>query len=61
MVVHLLVPGDWSVRKGHKLAEQFETRVLETIKNTNIVTHIEPIDDPLSMEDASVERGINGQ
>jgi cation diffusion facilitator family transporter len=61
MVVHLLVPGDWSVRKGHKLAEQFETKVLETIKNTNIITHIEPIDDPLSMEDASVERGINGQ
>jgi cation diffusion facilitator family transporter len=61
MVVHLLVPGDWSVRKSHKLAEQFETRVLQTIKNTNIVTHIEPADDPLSMEDASVERGVNGQ
>ena len=61
MVVHLLVPGSWTVRKSHQLAEQFETRVLETVKNTNIVTHVEPIDDPLSMEDASVERGMNGQ
>jgi cation diffusion facilitator family transporter len=61
MVVHLLVPGDWSVRKGHSLAEQVESRVLETITNANIVTHIEPIDDPLSMVDASINRGMNGQ
>jgi cation diffusion facilitator family transporter len=61
LVVHLLVPGDWSVRKGHKVAEQVETRVLESIKNANIVTHIEPVDDPLSMQDASVERGMNAQ
>jgi cation diffusion facilitator family transporter len=61
MVVHLLVPGNWSVRKGHSLAEKFETQVLETVKNTNIVTHIEPIEDPLSMQDASIERGVNGE
>jgi divalent metal cation (Fe/Co/Zn/Cd) transporter len=60
MVVHLLVPGDWSVRKGHKLAEQFETKVLETITNANIVTHIEPIEDPLSMVDTNIDRGANG-
>ena len=56
MVVHLLVPGDWSVRKSHSLAEQFENRVVETIANANIVTHIEPIDDPISMKDASINR-----
>ncbi len=61
MVVHLLVPGDWSVRKGHSLAEKFETQVLETVKNTNIVTHIEPAEDPLSMQDANIERGVNGE
>lgn len=61
MVVHLLVPGDWSVRKGHSLAEKFESQVIETIPNTNIVTHIEPIEDPLSMVDASITRGMNGQ
>jgi cation diffusion facilitator family transporter len=61
MVVHLLVPGDWSVHKGHTLAEQFETQVLETISHVNIVTHIEPIDDPSSMKDASIDRGIARQ
>jgi cation diffusion facilitator family transporter len=59
MVVHLLVPGDWTIRKGHLLAEQVETQVLETIKNANIVTHIEPIDDPLSLADANIDRGVN--
>jgi cation diffusion facilitator family transporter len=56
MVVHLLVPGNWSVHKSHSLAEQFENRVGETIANTNIVTHIEPIDDPISMKDANIDR-----
>ncbi len=56
MVVHLLVPGNWSVRKSHALAEQVENRVVETITNANIVTHIEPIDDPISMKDATIDR-----
>ncbi len=56
MVVHLLVPGNWSVRKSHSMAEQLENRVVQTIPNTNIVTHIEPIEDPISMKDASIDR-----
>jgi cation diffusion facilitator family transporter len=56
LVVHLLVPGEWSIRKGHLLAEQVEKQVIETIKNANIVTHIEPIEDQLSMDDISIVR-----
>lgn len=54
MVVHLLVPGSWSVARGHKLAEQIENQVRATIPNTNIVTHVEPAEDPSSMEDGSI-------
>ncbi len=54
MVVHLLVPGSWSVARGHKLAEQIENQVRATISNTNIVTHVEPAEDPLSMEDGTI-------
>ncbi len=54
MVVHLLVPGSWSVARGHKLAEQIENQVRATISNTNIVTHVEPAEDPSSMEDGSI-------
>ncbi len=58
LVVHLLVPGNWSVRKGHLLAEQVERQVIETISNANIVTHIEPVEDQLSLEDASIDREV---
>lgn len=56
MVVHLLVPGDWTVRQGHKLAEQIETEVIKAIPHSNIATHIEPIEDPISMEDIDIDR-----
>jgi cation diffusion facilitator family transporter len=56
LVVHLLAPGNWSIQQGHRLAEQVETRVMEVVPGANIVTHIEPIDDPVSMNDAGIER-----
>ena len=43
-------------RIGHQLAEQVEQQVLSTLPNTNIVTHIEPVEDPISLEDAPLDR-----
>jgi len=54
LVVHLLVPGSWSVRQGHQLAEQIENQVRATIPSANIATHVEPAEDPLSMQDATL-------
>ncbi len=56
LVVHLLVPGAWTVFQGHQIAEQVETEVLHAIPNSNIVTHVEPIEDPASLQDAALER-----
>jgi len=56
LVVHLLVPGSWTVRQGHQLAEQVEHDVRGAVPNSNIVTHIEPVEDPISMEDAPIDR-----
>jgi cation diffusion facilitator family transporter len=56
LAVHLLVPGNWTVRQGHALAEQVEQQVLAALPNANIVTHIEPVEDPISMEDAPLDR-----
>jgi cation diffusion facilitator family transporter len=55
LVVHLLVPGNWSVTRGHKLAEQIEDQVRASLPSANIVTHVEPANDPTSLEDASIE------
>jgi len=56
LVVHLLVPGNWTVRQGHAIANQIENEVIKAIPNSNIATHIEPIEDPLSQQDVYLDR-----
>ena len=56
LVVHLLVPGSWTVLTGHQLADQIETQIKTAIPNANIVTHIEPVGDLLSLQDANIDR-----
>ncbi|NLO71698.1 MAG: cation transporter [Porphyromonadaceae bacterium] len=55
--LHLLVPGAWSVQKGHDFADEVE----ETIENmfselVTVSTHIEPIEDPISLRDITIDR-----
>ena len=56
LAVHLLVPGNWTISRGHRLAEDVETRVRAALPHTNIVTHLEPTGDPLSLQDAQLDR-----
>ena len=56
VVVHVLVPGEWTVEHGHKLADKIETQVKTAVPNTRIVTHIEPVEDPISLRDAVLEQ-----
>lgn len=54
---HLLVPGDWSVKKGHDFAEEIEQRIENMFdESVTVTTHIEPIEDPLSMNDIKIDR-----
>lgn len=52
IALHVLVPGKWTVAHGHQVADDIETRVKKAVPNTSIVTHIEPVEDPKSMQDA---------
>ena len=54
--MHVLVPGNWSVAHGHELLEKIEIAVHLAFTNTNVITHIEPNDDPLSFEDIHLHR-----
>lgn len=49
--VHLLVPGEWTVERGHEIAEQFEQTVMQRWPRATVVVHVEPIDDPRSYAD----------
>ena len=55
--VHVLVPGDWTVQRGHELLERIESDVRQALPTTLVFTHLESLDDPASWDDESLERG----
>ncbi|HPF01546.1 MAG TPA: cation diffusion facilitator family transporter [Bacteroidales bacterium] len=55
--VHVLVPGQWSVQKGHDLAEEIEKELIGLFKQpVYVITHLEPIEDPCSLDDMELDR-----
>jgi cation diffusion facilitator family transporter len=56
VAVHVLVPGDWTVHKGHMLLEDIERRIHEDVPNVSTITHLEPIEDPASWDDVQLDR-----
>ena len=55
--VHILVPGQWTVHDAHHLAEDFESDIREALGSVvTVFTHIEPVEDELSMEDMFLDR-----
>ncbi|HEX9050772.1 MAG TPA: cation diffusion facilitator family transporter [Anaeromyxobacter sp.] len=58
--MHVLVPGDWSVRRGHDLLEQIEQEVAAAIPNANVFTHLEALEDPASFADEHLDRVLPG-
>ena len=54
--VHVLVPGDWTVHRGHELLERIEDDIRHAVSDTVVFTHLESLDDPASWEDQTLER-----
>lgn len=48
--MHMLVPGEWSVQRGHDLTEQVEQDLSGALEHLNVIIHVEPIGDPRSYE-----------
>jgi cation diffusion facilitator family transporter len=59
--MHVLVPGAWTVRRGHELLERIEDEVRRAIPNANVSTHLEAIEDPASFQDQELERVHAGE
>jgi len=51
VTLHMLVPGEWTVHDAHHLAEDFEGEVRAVLGDAVVNTHLEPIDDEISMDD----------
>jgi len=51
--VHVLVPGAWSVQAGHDLIEMLEAELRAVLPHAEVLTHLEPIEDPRAWEDGT--------
>jgi cation diffusion facilitator family transporter len=54
--VHVLVPGRWTIHKGHHLVENVEKDIREALAGVTVFTHLEPVEDPLSFQDIEIDR-----
>jgi cation diffusion facilitator family transporter len=54
---HVLVPGQWTVQEGHDTAEKIEKDIRDLFDApVTVFTHLEPIEDPVSMHDIGIDR-----
>jgi len=56
--LHVLVPGAWSVQHGHDILECIENDIRSVVPNAHVITHLEPIEDPVSLHDEVLDRII---
>ncbi len=54
--VHILVPGEWSVARGHDLVEAIEAAIGSRLPRATVSTHLEPLEDPASWHDVGLDR-----
>jgi len=54
--VHVLVPGDWTVQRGHDAVEEIEAGIRAAVPAATVFTHLEPRDDPVSYRDVRLDR-----
>jgi cation diffusion facilitator family transporter len=56
VTMHVLVPGGWTVQRGHDLCEEIEAAVRKALPQAHVFTHLEPREDPVSWDDRSLDR-----
>lgn len=51
--MHVLVPENWTVAKGHAFVSQVENELSKAITNCVVFTHLESLSDPASLDDTT--------
>lgn len=54
--LHVLVPGDWTVHRGHRLLERIEADIRGALPHSTVLTHLESLEDPTSWDDIELDR-----
>ena len=53
---HVLVPGKWTVQRGHRLLESIEADIRHAMPSVIVFTHLESLNDPASWDDTDLDR-----
>ena len=56
--VHVLVPGAWTVQRGHDVVEDVEAALRQRLPYATVFTHLEPAEDPRSFADTELDRRV---
>jgi cation diffusion facilitator family transporter len=59
--MHVLVPGSWSVKRGHDLSERIEKDITRALPMSTVFLHIEPLEDPTSWQDQELDCSSDGK
>lgn len=55
VTLHVLVPADWTVAKGHNLAHEVELDIRAALPDAAVMTHVEPLGHPESYQDVDLD------
>jgi cation diffusion facilitator family transporter len=56
--LHVLVPGIWTVQRGHQLLERIEADIRHALPTAAVFTHLESLNDPASWDDMALDRAV---
>jgi cation diffusion facilitator family transporter len=56
ITIHILVPGAWTIQQGHDWSERIEADIRQAVAYAHVTTHLEPIEDPVSLADQELDR-----
>jgi divalent metal cation (Fe/Co/Zn/Cd) transporter len=54
--MHVLVPGRWTIKRGHDLSERIERDITRALPMSTVFIHVEPLEDPASWQDQELDR-----
>ncbi|HOP62367.1 MAG TPA: cation diffusion facilitator family transporter [Spirochaetota bacterium] len=49
--LHLLVPGNWHIKRGHEVTKRIEGEIGAVFSDADVFIHLEPLNDPDAFDD----------
>ena len=53
---HMMVPGNWTVDRGHRMLDHIEAELCQALSNVTVFSHLESLEDPASWDDSELGR-----